>query len=434
MAENESAPPKDPHLPALGRVGDLVAPRAPASLATAGVETSALTDLLLRFGFTSTRFTTDWIAKQMHLSQALVVELLTKMAHAGLIEQLWATSDANSHYKISEQGKDHAIRAMEQCGYIGPAPVGMDSYAAMLRWQFANSPPVQPGDVQQALSGMVLDQKAAKLAGLAVSSGRSLFIYGPSGNGKSSLGRALHAALPGDIWLPYAISLGESVVRLFDPHIHQRVEAPGLKNEGIDHRWVRARRPMVIVGGELTLEMLDLIYIPSMRTYEAPPHLKANGGVFLVDDFGRERITPEQLLNRFITPMEHQIDYFTLRTGQKIQVPLRHALVIATNLSPDKVTDPAFLRRMGYRVYLGAPTPEGYATIFKNYAAKQGVAVPEGMLETILKRYESQKRELRACEPRDLVERARDICRFLGKPLELTPAVLDLAWSGYFGE
>ena len=163
------------------------------------------------------------------------------------------------------------------------------------------------------------------------------------------------------------------MIRLFDEHVHQRVEIAGEQAGAIDQRWVRIRRPLVVVGGELTLDLLDLIYSPSLRYYEAPPHLKANGGVFLVDDFGRERVSPDQLLNRFITPMEHQIDYFTLRTGQKIQLPLRHVLIIATNLSPEMVTDPAFLRRMGYRVYLGAPTPEQYAQIFQHYAQQRGV-------------------------------------------------------------
>jgi Mg-chelatase subunit ChlI len=194
------------------------------------------------------------------------------------------------------------------------------------------------------------------------------------------------------------------------------------------------RRPLVVVGGELTLDFLDLIYIPSGRYYEAPPHLKANGGVFLVDDFGRERVSPEQLLNRFITPMEHQVDYFTLRTGQKIQLPLRHVLIIATNLRPESVTDPAFLRRMGYRVCLEAPTPEQYARIFQVYAQRQGVSMAPEVIDQLLERYRAQKRDLRACEPRDLIERARDICRFHGRPLELTSKVLDLAWSGYFGD
>jgi hypothetical protein len=348
------------------------------------------------------------------------------------MEQLWQTSKGNAHYKITEQGREQAERLLEVCGYIGPAPVRLEAYAAMLRWQFSNTRAVQPEHINAALAGLVLPPRAAQLAGLAVSSGRSLFIYGPPGNGKSSLGRQIHAALPGDYWVPYAVNVGESVIRVFDPHVHQRVEVE--KSEVVDQRWVRIRRPLVTVGGELTLDLLDLIYIPSQRYYEAPPHLKANGGVFLVDDFGRERVEPEQLLNRFITPMEHQIDYFTLRTGQKIQVPLRHVLIIATNLSPERVTDPAFLRRMGYRVYLGSPTPEQYARIFKLYAQRQGVEVAPALLDQLLERYRVQDREPRACEPRDLVERARDICRFHGRALELTPEVLDLAWAGYFGD
>src|SRR5262249_44703805 len=157
--------------------------------------------------------------------------------------------------------------------------------------------------------------------------------------------------------------------------IHTRVDVAGERPGTIDQRWVRVQRPLVIVGGELTLEFLDLIYSPTLRYYEAPPHLKANGGVFLVDDFGRERVSADHLVNRFITPMEHQIDYFTLITGQKIQVPLRHVLIIATNLDPERVTDPAFLRRMGYRLYLGQPTPEQYAQIFQAYAQRHGGGV-----------------------------------------------------------
>jgi hypothetical protein len=304
----------------------------------------------------------------------------------------------------------------------------------MLRWQFANTPPVLPEHVDAALSGLVLSPKAAKLAGLAISSGRSLFVYGPPGNGKSSLGRQIHAALSGDYWIPHCLSVGNTIIRVFDDQVHQRVDVPAARHPGVDQRWVRVRRPLVVVGGELTLEFLDLIYSRTMRYYEAPPHLKANGGVFLVDDFGRERVSPEQLLNRFITPMEHHIDYFTLTTGQKIQLPLRHVLIIATNLNPDRVTDPAFLRRMGYRVYLGPPTPQEYARIFREYAQRHGAAVLSGVIDRLLERYRAQGRELRACEPRDLVERARDICHFHGRPLELTGKVLDLAWAGYFGD
>ena len=425
---------KDPHLPPLCRLGDLIAPRAPQKIAAAGLGDGELTDLVVRLAYTVPRFTTDWVIKQLHMSPALTEEVLAKLCMDGLVEQLWQTSQASAHYKISDLGREHAKRLMEMCGYLGPVPVSLDAYAAMLRWQFANTPQVQPEHVASALSSMVLTEKAAQLAGLGVSSGRSLFIYGPSGNGKSSLGRLIREALPGDYWIPYAVSAGETVIRLYDAQLHQRVEVAAERADAIDQRWIRIRRPLVIVGGELTLDLLDLVYNPSVRFYEAPPHLKANGGVFLVDDFGRERISPEQLLNRFITPMEHQIDYFTLRTGQKLQIPLRHVLIIATNLSLDRVTDPAFLRRMGYRIFLGAPTPEEYTRIFQAYAQRHGVAVAPELIGQLLERYRKQDRELRACEPRDLIERARDICRFHGRPLELTPKVLDLAWSGYFGD
>jgi hypothetical protein len=223
------------------------------------------------------------------------------------------------------------------------------------------------------------------------------------------------------------------VIRVYDEQCHERLPIANERAIGVDQRWVRIHRPLIVVGGELTLEMLDLIYSPALRYYEAPPHLKANGGVFLVDDFGRERIAPDQLLNRFITSMEHQIDYFTLNTGQKLQVPLRHVLIIATNLDPATVTDPAFLRRMGYRLYLGAPNPEQYAKIFAMYAQKQGATVTPEVIMGLLERYRAQNRELRACEPRDLIDRSLDICRFHGRPLELSPKVLDLAWTGYFG-
>ena len=432
--DTADAAPKDPHLPPLHRVGNLIAPKAPQEIAAMGLEGHVLADLMVKWGFTETRFNTELAAERLHLSPAVARQVLERVCIDGTVEQLWQTGDGGHQYRITQEGRAHASRSLEICGYIGPAPVSLEAYAAMLRWQFANMPPVRPERVAAALSGLVLSENAAQLAGLAVSSGRSLFLFGPPGNGKSSIGRKLHAALPGDYWIPFAISVGNDVIRLFDDHAHQRVENGAEPPGAIDRRWVRIRRPLVVVGGELTLDSLDLIYSPSLHQYEAPPHLKANGGVFLVDDFGRERVSPDQLLNRFITPMEYQIDYFTLRTGQKIQLPLRHVLIIATNLSPDVVTDPAFLRRLGYRVYLGPPTPEQYTEIFQHYAKRRAVAIAPELIARLLERYRAQNREPRSCEPRDLIERARDICRFQGRSFELTPEVLDLAWIGYFGD
>jgi hypothetical protein len=427
-------PAKDPDLPPLIKVGDMVAPKAPGMLENAGLDENVIPDLMVRLSYTVSRFTTEWVGKQLNLSASLSRQLLDKMAFEGHIEQLWSTSEKSSHYKITDPGRALAERLNAVCGYVGPAPVSLEAYSAMLRYQFANTPPVQPENVVAALQGLVLSPKAAQFAGLGVASGRSLFVYGPPGNGKSTLGRQILTAVAGDIWIPYAISLGETVARLYDSHLHEKVVNPALdKPDLIDQRWVRIRRPLIVVGGELTLEMLDLMYMPSQKYYETPPHLKANGGVFLVDDFGRERMSPEMLLNRFITPMEHKIDYFTLRTGHKIMMPLSHVMIIATNLSPEKVTDPAFLRRFGYRVYLGPPNPEQYTKIFNSYAAKAGVSVPPEVIEKILEHYKEEDREMRACEPRDLIERSKDICKFHNRPLELTHKVIELAWAGYFG-
>jgi hypothetical protein len=424
--------PRDPHLPPLHRIGDVIAPTAPQNIPAAGLGERVLTDLALKLAYTVARINTEWVAEQLHISLPLADEVLYHLGAEGLIQETLKTGPGRAHYSITPEGRETAERLMDVCRYVGPAPVSLNAYAAMLRWQFANTPPAKPEQVTAALSRLVLTPQAIQLAGLAVSSGRSLFVFGPPGNGKSSLGRQIRDALPGDYWIPYCISVGDSVIRLFDDQSHERVDVPDPSGT-IDRRWVRIRRPLIIVGGELTLEQLDLIYLPSLRSYEAPPHLKASGGVFLVDDFGRERISPDQLLNRFITPMEYQVDYFTLNTGQKIQVPLRHVLVIATNLSPEVVTDPAFLRRIGYRIYLGPPSPSDYARIFHLYAQQLKVAVPDGLIEWLLERYRAQERELRACEPRDLIERARDICRFRGQPLELNKEILDLAWTGYFG-
>jgi hypothetical protein len=294
-------------------------------------------------------------------------------------------------------------------------------------------PEIQSSDVAASLSELVLGEHEALLAGLAVSSGRSLFVFGPPGNGKSSVGRLVHQSLRGDLWIPYCIGIEENIIRVYDQHLHQTVEETSQPSHVIDRRWVRIRRPLVVAGGEMTLDSLDLIYSPALRYYEAPLQLKANGGTFLVDDYGRQRVDPHELLNRLIIPLEHRIDYLTLHTGQKIQIPFLLMLIVATNLDPADVTDPAFLRRMGYRLCLAQPSSEQYRQIFTRYASQCELPVQEALVDRLLDRYGLANRELRCCEPRDLIERARDICRFTGRTAALDDEVMELAWTGYFG-
>jgi hypothetical protein len=421
------------HLPPLLTHGGELMPKAPTDQRDTGVSPATLRDLAMKAAYTVPQFTTEWAARQLCLPQGLVGELLEQMRNDQLLDILGSSGPFGFRYAISGRGRERAARLLEVSAYVGPAPVSLEAYTAMVEWQLARAPKVPREHVAASLSELVLPEGDALLAGLAVSSGRSLFVFGPPGNGKTSLGHLIHGALRGDIWIPHCIGIEKNIIRVYDPQLHQAVDAANPSRWSIDRRWVKIRRPLIIGGGEMTLESFDLIYSPSLRYYEAPLHLKANGGMFLIDDFGRQRVDPHELLNRWIIPLENRIDYLTLHTGQKIQIPFLQFVIIATNLDPERVTDAAFLRRMGYRLRLEAPSPGRYLQIFERYAGRLGIPIQPGMVERLLERYRSEGRELRGCEPRDLIERARDICRFTGRPLELNDDVMMLAWTGYFG-
>jgi hypothetical protein len=390
--------------------------------------------LALKTAYTVPQFTTEWAARQLHLPQPVVGEVLEHLQSDSMLDILGSSGPFGFRYAISGRGRERAARLMEISGYVGPAPVSLETYTALLEWQRARMPRIEPEHVADALSELTLRPDDARLAGLAVSSGRSLFLFGPPGNGKTSVGRLLHKALHGDLWIPHCIGIDENIIRVYDPHMHQAVASADKQSPGSDRRWVKIHRPLVVAGGEMTLDSLDLMYSPALRYYEAPLQLKAAGGTFLVDDYGRQRVDPHELLNRLIIPLEHQIDYLTLHTGQKIQIPFLLILIVATNLDHEQVTDPAFLRRMGYRLGLAPPSGEQYRQIFDRYATERGLKVQDGLVDRLLFRYGVEQRELRCCEPRDLIERARDICRYEGRPPLLDDDAIQLAWSGYFGK
>jgi predicted ATPase with chaperone activity len=287
--------------------------------------------------------------------------------------------------------------------------------------------------VREAISPLVLSDEAIQVSALAASSGRSLFLFGPPGNGKTSLGRLLHHVLEGELWIPYCLSIESNIIRIFDPQCHVAVPLPDSEGR-VDGRWLRVRRPMIIAGGEMTIAELDLAYSPSTRFYEAPPHVKANGGLFFLDDFGRQRIDPTDLLNRWIIPLEHQVDYLTLASGQKIRVPFKLQLVVATKLVATQASDPAFLRRIGYRLHMDKPDQKRYTEIFTRYAATAAMRADPQLITAVLQRYRDEGRELRASEPRDLIERCRDICNLRRQPPRIDAELLAMAWEGYFGQ
>ena len=414
-------------------VGGIVAPVAPAMVEKTGVDANILADLALKLCNTVPRLTTDWAAQQLCLPMSVIDRLFWQLREDQFLDILGQTGPMSYRFAITQRGREYARRLLEISGYVGPAPVSLDAYAALLEWQVARQPRATLERVREALSALVLPEDAVQVAALAAASGRSLFLFGPPGNGKTSLARLLHHVLEGELWIPHCVCIESNIIRIYDPQFHQAAgPVPG--GEGrIDTRWVRIRRPMIIAGGEMTIDELDLAYSPSMRFYEAPPHVKANGGLFFLDDFGRQRIDPTDLLNRWIIPLEHQVDFLTLATGQKIRIPFRLQLLVATNLMATKASDPAFLRRIGYRLHMDRPTEKQYAEIFQRYATSVGMPLDANLVQEVLRRYREEHRELRASEPRDLIERCRDICHLRRQLPRIDAELLDLAWWGYFG-
>lgn len=419
-------------LPRLITHGGVAAPGAPVTAEQTGIDTHVLYDLVLKLAASVPRLTTEWAAEKLCLPHGVTEHLFSKLREDQHLEILGQSGPLTHRYHVTDRGRDQARRMLEISGYIGPAPVSLEAYGAMLHWQIAQQVPPTPDDVAQALSPLVLSPGACDVAALAAASGRSLFLFGPPGNGKTSLATLMGKVLSGELWIPYCINVESNIIRIYDPQCHQLApKLPGPAGR-IDRRWLRVKRPLIIAGGEMTMAELDLTYSASQRFYEAPPHVKANGGLFLLDDFGRQRIDPTELLNRWIIPLEQQIDYLTLATGQKIRIPFQLLLILATNLS--KSADPAFLRRIGYRIHMDKPDEERYAEIFRRYADSIGVPLENPLVASLLQRYKKENRDLRSCEPRDLLERCRDICRLRKQRLILSQELVDEAWRAYFGD
>ena len=344
-------------------------------------------------------------------------------------------------YRLTDSGRVRAALFLEDNHYVGALPVPLEQYQAYIRrFGAQHSVEVTRELVKVAFSHLVLNQRVLDQLGPAIAAWHSLFIYGPPGNGKTVIAQAIRNVLHGDMAIPHALSVEGHIIRVFDPVNHERVDDDAVdlgleEHHRFDQRWVRCRRPLVTVGGELTLNALELGYSDAFGFYTAPLQVLANGGVMLIDDFGRQAVAPRDLLNRWIVPLESRVDFLTLRTGQKFELPFNVFVVFATNIKPSDLVDEAFLRRIQYKVLAESPSPAEFNEIFRNYCASKQLAFDDTLSEHVItKEIRPRGIPMRGCHPRDLIEHALAIAKYLDHPRHLTPALLSEACASYFVE
>ncbi|MBI2975536.1 MAG: ATP-binding protein [Chloroflexi bacterium] len=405
-----------------------------------GIPPSIVTDLILRLLFNEGDVSVSRFSDVTRLHSQVIDELLTTMqqdrqvevAKAGTIGRLSYT------YRLTDDGTKRARDAFDRSQYVGPAPVPVDSYNRMIVHQTSGSRQIGPEHVKQALADLILPEGFHRRIGPAVNAGSSLFLYGPPGNGKTTVAQAMAGLLAGaePIWLPYAITVGGQIIQVYDPifHVAAKPEKPSTDRfSKVDKRWGLFLRPTVMVGGELKMDALDLRFDRVAKFYEAPLQLKANGGMFLIDDFGRQQASPQDLLNRWIVPLESRVDFLRLQTGQTLQMPFRQLIVFSTNLDPNQLVDAAFLRRIQMKVEVSSPDEKMFYQIFTKICEVYNLAFDkDSFIHFVHKWYREPKRPLQAVHPRDIVKIIVSICNYESVPPRLTPALIDEACKSYF--
>jgi energy-coupling factor transporter ATP-binding protein EcfA2 len=409
-------------------------PVPPATVEDTEIDVSLLTDLIMKHILFMGEFRLADVAEKVKLPIKIVDAIMETLRRDKFVEVKGGAGYATVTYtfKITDTGKNRSTELFELCRYVGPAPVSLEAYRRMIDHQSIKNIIISEDHVGRAFAHMVIDGGVLKRLGPAICSGKSLFIYGPPGNGKTAIAESIGKILPNEVYIPYAITVGGQIINVYDPVNHVAVP-PAVDAGFFDQRWLPIKRPVVMTGGELTLKMLDLDFNEVSKFYEAPLQMKANNGLFVMDDLGRQQIEPHQLLNRWIVPLDRRIDFISLNTGMKFQIPFDVLVVFSTNLEPADLIDDALLRRLRYKIKIDHPSEGQFEVIFRRVCEKYGVIFDSEAFSFLVKEcYGKNGVRFNACHPRDIVEHIVDIAHFYHCQPALTKENVLAAWQNYF--
>ncbi|MFV1965178.1 MAG: AAA family ATPase [Pirellulaceae bacterium] len=416
--------------------GERFWPAEPQSPRETGLAEPFLESLICKSLLARGTATGRHLASQLCLPHAVLEPFLERLRTQQIVV-LSGSGPLNDYaYRLTEQGHQRARAHRKECAYVGPAPVPLADYVISVEAQAISDEVILRSDLEDAFHDISVDSSLLELLGPAVNSASGLFLYGAPGNGKSTVAKRITDCFGQEIWLPHVFLDGQEIVKVYDPAFHEKVPSDhpvAGTPEQHDRRWCRVKRPTVVVGGELTMDSLEIRHDPVTNISEAPLQLKSNCGCLLIDDFGRQRISPGELLNRWIIPLENRHDFLTLGSGKKIQVPFEQLVIFSTNLDPVELVDEAFLRRIAYKIEVGDPSEAEFHRLFRLAAEETGCDPCPNAVDYLLeKHYRPNSRPLRRCHPRDLLRQLRHYCNFNEYPFELAPEYLDHIANSYF--
>jgi hypothetical protein len=412
-------------------------PRPVTDIASTGLNVVFLESLVVKFLLSVGIASGRRIAHELGLPFAIFPDLLRQFQNRKLVSLSAAAAANDFDYALTDAGRARAMSYMEECAYVGTAPVPFADYVAAVAAQSLTAELPKRDDLRRAFADLLVSEEMLATLGPAINSGQGMFIFGAPGNGKTSIAERVTQCFGRTIWIPRTIEIEGQIVKLFDPSCHEPVAVEPtrfLRQESSDARWVEIKRPTISAGGELTMDNLEIRHDPLTRVSEAPFQMKSNNGTFLIDDFGRQKMPPGELLNRWIVPLEKHYDFLTLANGKKVKMPFDQLIIFSTNLEPARLVDEAFLRRIPYKIKVSDPTEEQFLRIFRALAPHLGFKeVNEPALDYLLQRYyRDAGRALRYCQPRDLLLQVRNHCIYNDLPLELKPEYFDVAADNYF--